>query len=612
VAKGGLPASNDWARATLISGNHRDSENAVRDAIARGKMRPVLDAVNYLASTGFIINKPVLAFMLRREEPRIQKLAADVAELERERELRKLNWHQRQKLANLRAELSIWSLDTAVANAMGRFQVPLQIDFRGRINPMPFFNFTREDHIRALFLFADGEPIGEEGLLYLKSHVAGCADGNKWSTIERPGNLDLDGRVGWTDDNLELLRKFGNAVLGGDDPAQWDWLLRPDMADTLVTFAKPGGDIVEVSNGDPKREGISDPYQFIAACVELARALDKGPSFETRLPLVFDATCSGLQHICAMTRAEEGRYVNLVPSDELSDFYSLLGTRVYRELFHIAEVDDEDFVVFRENPETLDLRHLFKDDNPFDRKIVKRPGMTYGYGSRAGGWAKKSKHAKRLHPKGMTEQIVEVLKERGMSAKGAHKLAKVIYNAIEELMPAAKVVRDFLEGVAKVCAKYDKPLRWTMPLGLPILNAYYDPIKERYSVKINGRRRRTDVTIGDTDDIDPTGSRNSVTANFVHAADACHLQMVALAADKENIPLATIHDCFGTLAPRAKRLNEILREQFVRLHRHNLLNELREAAKRDLPKRTHAKLPELPKIGNLEIEGVLKSFFAFK
>jgi hypothetical protein len=47
-------------------------------------MQPVLDALNYLASTPFIINGPVLDFMLRREEPRIQKLAADVAELERE------------------------------------------------------------------------------------------------------------------------------------------------------------------------------------------------------------------------------------------------------------------------------------------------------------------------------------------------------------------------------------------------------------------------------------------------------------------------------------------------------------------------------------------------
>ena len=101
----------------------------------------------------------MLDFMLRREESRIQKLAADVAELERERELRKLKWPERQRLANLRAELSIWSLDTAVANAVGRFHLPLQMDFRGRINPLPFFNFTREDRVRALFLLPMASPL---------------------------------------------------------------------------------------------------------------------------------------------------------------------------------------------------------------------------------------------------------------------------------------------------------------------------------------------------------------------------------------------------------------------------------------------------------------------
>jgi DNA-directed RNA polymerase len=587
VSKGGLPASNNWARASLISGNHRDSENAVRDAIARGKQQ-VLDALNYLASTPFIINGPVLDFMLRREEPRIQKLAGDVAELERERELRKLKWPERQKLANLRAELSIWSLDTAVANAMGRFHVPLQMDFRGRINPLPFFNFTREDRVRALFLFANGVPIGEEGLRHLKSHVAACADGNKWTRNDKPSNLDLDERIAWVDQHLSELCGIGEAVLRRDDPVKVDWALK----------------------------SISDPYQFVAGCVELVRALNTGPGFITRLPLTVDATCSGLQHLCLMVRDEiGGRYVNVAPpritwtdANELGpvgeakslpgDFYSLLGTKVWRE-----------------HPE---LRHFFKDGNPFDREIVKRPAMTYGYGSRAGGWQidkpKRGAPKRRKKPKakGMTEQVVDVLKERGMSTKGAHKFAKAIFDAMEELMPAAKAVRDFVEKTASVCAKYNVPLRWTTLLGFPVVNAYYDPITETYSVKIGDHRRRTNAIIGDTDEVKRARSRNSATANFTHSVDACHLQMVALVARQINIPLATIHDCFGTLAPHVGQLEEILLEQLRRLHGRNLLNEFRESAKRDLPKRAHDELPELPKFGNLDIEGDVKSLRAFK
>jgi DNA-directed RNA polymerase len=564
VRKGGLPP-NAWQRVSLISGNRRHGESAVRKAIADGKMRPVLDAVNHLAQTAFGINKPILVFTLRREKPRIQKLSARVHALAREREARKLKWSERRELANLKSELTVWELDIEVAKILAcreRFYVPLQIVFGGRINPLPFFNFTRPDHIRSLFLFDRGEPIGEDGLLYLKAHVAKIADGNKWSTVERPGNLDLAGRIAWTDDNLELLRKIGNAVLRGDDPAQWEWVL----------------------------ETISDPCQFIAACAELAQALEVGPSFKTRLPLMFDATCSGLQQMCAMLRAEEGKLVNLVPSNELADFYSLVGA-----------------VVWRKDPE---LRHFFKDGNPFDRKIVKRPGMTYGYGSKAGGW-QKSKRG-RPRPKGMTEQIVEILKERGQSTKDAHKLARAVYDVIEEQMPAAKTLRSFLEKIAKVCTKHNRVLRWGTPLGLPVVNAYYKPIIKPVSVKIEGKRRRNNLIVGETKDISST-AKTSITANFVHSSDACYLHAVANATAKEAIPLVTIHDCYGAIAPHARRSNEIVREQFVQLHEnYNWLERALLSAKRVLPKSVHHKLPELPKRGDLDLSGVLQSFFAFK
>ncbi len=90
-----------------------------------------------------------------------------------------------------------------------------------------------------------------------------------------------------------------------------------------------------------------------------------------------------------------------------------------------------------------------------------------------------------------------------------------------------------------------------------------------------------------------------------------HLQMVALAAAKEGISMVSVHDCFGTIAPRAKRLNEIIREQFVQLHkRNNLLAAVLDAAKRDLPRTV--RLPQLPEIGKAEIEDILTSFHAFK
>ena len=76
-----------------------------------------------------------------------------------------------------------------------RFYVPLNIDFRGRIYPIPHFNFTRDDRVRGLFLFADGKPIGKEGLLWLKTHVAARADGVAWS--DHGGAQDRQVSIGW-------------------------------------------------------------------------------------------------------------------------------------------------------------------------------------------------------------------------------------------------------------------------------------------------------------------------------------------------------------------------------------------------------------------------------
>jgi len=206
-----------------------------------------------------------------------------------------------------------------------------------------------------------------------------------------------------------------------------------------------------------------------------------------------------------------------------------------------------------------------------------------------------------------------VLKERGQSPKDAHKLVKAAYDVIEEMMSAAKEVRNFLEKIAKVYTECNKSMRWETPLGLPVLNAYYEPLPpQRFSVTIAGKRRRANLITGDTDDVDD-GAWRKITANFVHSSDACHLHMVANATAEEAIPLVTIHDCFGTTAPHAKRLNEIIREQFVGLHEdYNWLEQVLASAKRDLPKSSHHKLPKLPERGNLNLTGVLQSFFAFK
>jgi len=598
--KGGLP-SDHWAKVDLIRHCHPSQRNAVINAIGTGKMKPVLDALTALQDTAFTINKPLLEFIKKTAAP----AGPDKKLVERK------DWFAKQKLAGINAQITVWHSDIAIAEtAPDPFFVPLVLDFRGRIYGVPSFNFGRTDYVRALFLFADGEPINEEGLAYLKAHVAAKADGNSWSREKKPSNLDLEGRIDWAEENLPMLLKMGLAVLYGEDPTQLDWAL----------------------------SSIDDRCQFVAGCIELTQAIvsfgdDAG--FITRLPLSFDATNSAGRHYSAMTRSkEEGRLVNLTGpetgtftatsqemdeefsytvSGEGDDLYRRVIFEVWREWQKLWPGPDvvSGITKFSETPlerkarERAEQAHkLFK---PFDRSLIKRAVVAYFYGSRAG---KFEKVGDRFVARGMTEMITEVLEERKQFGGYASTLAKLTQDAIKKVMPKACEVRSLLRRLARRCAEDNKSFRWTQATGMPVINAHFKPITKTVKVPLTRNRTRyVKLAIGYTDECVPQDAVRSAPANFVHSLDAAHLHLIALAAAAEKIPLVAVHDSFATIATRAKRLKEIIPDQFIALHERDWLNAARESAIRDLPKTV--KLPKRPKRGTLDITDVRKIFRAF-
>jgi DNA-directed RNA polymerase, mitochondrial len=463
------------------------------------------------------------------------------------------SWRDRQRWHAAKELARQWRWDLRVAQAFAdvSFRLSHYLDFRGRAYPSSHFSHHREDRNRALFLIANGRRIGEDGTLSLKSHVAGKADGCAWSDDKKPSRLNSEKRLAWVERWHDRLCAIGRAVRDGTP-------LAPDDL-------PPKGD---------------DRFQFAAACCELVQALEVGPDFITHLPITADGSVSGLQHLAAMTRSEvEGAYVNLTPSEDGDDFY----LRVAEEVW------------FKHRPPIM--------LGPDDRKIVKAPSCRHFYGSKHGGFAKNGK------PYGMTKAVCEVLDDEPFAShEGADLLAEAVEKAIETLAPCAKGVREFLEALVREYAKYGMEFRWTTPLGLHVLNSYFKPKKKKIAVVVNGKKRYPRIIDGDdTDKPRKKKAVQAVSPNFVHSVDACHMQMVVLAAAAEGIPLMVVHDCFSTIAPYAGRLKQIINEQFIKLHEHDLLGDILKRAKRDLPK--SAVLPELPKRGSLVIN---PNFHAFK
>ena len=332
---GGLPADH-WHKPQLVRTGHKSIENNIRKAIATGTIQPVLDAINALQSMAFVINRPILDLvrLVGPPEPPDDALLARTSK-------KKL----KQKIREWETAVKNWEFDLAIAEGKAHADscnIPLAMDTRGRLVPIPQLNFIREDHVRSLFLFAAGEPMTADGMSWLKQFVARLADGNTFSDESKPSQFDLDGRIAWAKANQEKICNIGGAVLWGD---------KPDL------------------------DGIDDRFQFAAACAELVGVIEAagdGSDFITRLPIQFDACCSGLQHLCAMSRADEGKYVNLGPPpenhyvndgsgnlinlgpDESPDIYTLVQREVYLDHPEFDHLVDP---LERKHDEVLWMRH---------------------------------------------------------------------------------------------------------------------------------------------------------------------------------------------------------------------------------------------------------------
>jgi hypothetical protein len=159
--------------------------------------------------------------------------------------------------------------DTAIADALlGKvFYSLIRCDFRGRLQHLCDFNYTRGDPIRALFLFADDKPIGD-GIGWLEIAIANAYDvKRRW-----------DGRHEWVARNRDLIK-----AVAADPGLIW------------------------------RREiKAKEPFQFAAACAEYVAADTYGPKYRTRLPVWLDASSNGLQHLALMVRdAKLAAMVNL-------------------------------------------------------------------------------------------------------------------------------------------------------------------------------------------------------------------------------------------------------------------------------------------------------------
>lgn len=244
-----------------IPANDQTPKDYAKAAIDKGHMKSVFDAINALGKTPWRINNEVLSVQITAWnsgekignfaplEPQFnpppeptagqdpQSRAKWLAEMQ-EIENKKTGLHSQRCHQNLQLEI-------ARSFRNDKIYFPHTVDFRGRAYPVPpYLNHMGADNVRGLMLFAEGKPLGEHGLRWLKVHLASVYGYDKASFSEREQ---------FVMDHLDDIYDSVNNPLTG---CKW-W------------------------------QGSEDAWQTLAACFELTNALDSPDptKFVSRLPI---------------------------------------------------------------------------------------------------------------------------------------------------------------------------------------------------------------------------------------------------------------------------------------------------------------------------------------
>ncbi|KAJ1668868.1 DNA-directed RNA polymerase [Coemansia sp. RSA 1646] len=467
---------------------------------------------------------------------------------------------------------------------------PHNIDFRGRAYPIPpHFNHLGNDLCRGLLVFHEGRPLTERGLFWLKIHLANLVGKDKLSHQER----------------LEFVEAHEKEIMAAADNP---------VPDSLI-------------NGDPNAPrpwwvDSENPWQTLAACIEYTAAV-RSPNpaeYVSHLHIHQDGTCNGLQHYAAMGRDTKGaKEVNLVPSDRPQDVYSGI-------LDVIIRLIDEDC--------KNGVQQALALQNKLTRKIVKQTVMTNVYGVTLIG-AKEQIAARLREVKDDNGNLAfEVLEVNNL----AMYVAKKIFESLGEMFTQAQQIQNWLNESARRIAKSmpasallewkqrivsdkeakekldaakrkakqeggvldidtileirpdlgpgsrrrkrmdklsTKPMAtvtWTTPVGLTVTQPY-----RKYSQRLVNTQLQS-ISLYDTHMPSPVNSQKQKTAfppNFVHSLDASHMVLSAIECKIAGLVFASVHDSYWTHACDVDRMNEILRDQFVKLHELDIMENLK-------------------------------------
>lgn len=512
------------------------------------------------------------------------------------------------------------------------------LDRRSRVYPtaMTGINIQGADYQKAVVEFSVGLPLDFDG----------DGEGGEFAIIKTICNhWGKDSGNGVKTD--KLTRSACRKWLKSEE----DWIL----------------DCVEDPLNNQKWMAADKPLQFLAAAMEWSEYLKYREThddykFVSRLCDPNDASCSGAQILSAMTKDEVGCFHTNLMNRDVQDLYMAVAKKVTENLMNVWESDglaqdwlgrqnildailrvcngesdevlgDESVRLIQELSETGKscediFDEVYKKLSDVERlrysliirDLVKKPVMVKFYsGTRYGN----IEHCSAFIVKKGWEDFFRC----DGTGKAASYMGNLIYDSINQVISGAGKVMEWFIHVADVFGNLDLPVKWTTLVGFKAslkklamknlrINVPFTGDKlNKIQVKVPKYEVLEDGTVHQY--LDTAKMKSGIAPDIVHSLDASLIMSVAERCKREGINhLLMIHDSLGSHCCFSKRFNRIIREQFIELFSQDVLGNLYEEFKSQLPVDQQNLLlsPEQFGIvyGNFDLKEMLDSFFCFK
>ena len=393
----------------------------------------------------------------------------------------------------------------------------------------------------------------DKALACFANGVKVTEEGRWWQKVNLANLFDqdkisLEDRVKWTEDNWEMFERIKQ-----DPYSNLEWV------------------------DDRKKKNKS--FQRLAAIFDTLR--EDGMSY---VPVQIDGNCNGSQHWAAIMKDETiGEKVGIVPSNLPPDLYQ-----------HIADSATE-YCHLKKNEILWCKNFLDYWNEKIDRKITKRSTMCDPYGLTFYGIQKYLK----------IEGHLDWVEDKDKAA-AITELARAIKVSMDRCLAVPNSGKNYLKEVVKIANDLNKHVEYTTPSGFKVVH-HYNQVNTRRSVAKLFDNKELAFFLP-TDDVNTRGAIQAIAPNFIHSLDAAHMFMTLTKMMAVGIfSMSMIHDSYGCHCNYVGTMREILRKEFVEIHKVNQL----ENFKHDVENQLGVKLPDVPDVGDLDVALVKLSDYFF-